>query len=339
MSYFSAFGPTIEGSVKPDISAPGGNILSTWPVGGGSYGLISGTSMATPFMASCYALVGSRGPLLGVAEIQALLQSTAMPLSVTNSDIIASTAYQGAGMMNAFNEVQPGTKITPTKLSLRDAALSQQNITIENTSQLSRLTPSRTTKLFEFNDEPNYGNTEVSESTLTLQPGESREADIKITPPKDGMLHIRQPLYSRSVETSADDTSYWVPYVEFPHDCHEAVPIGTNTSACVWGLELPRVKPFNKGESRLNIETCQWNYQEAPAIGCFVSVPPVFQRLEVVLADTTFELTLYGFNLSVRIDYKHPVNMTLFPGFLGVPTYGAIPQSGMSEYGPLPASG
>ncbi|RYP66699.1 hypothetical protein DL769_005974 [Monosporascus sp. CRB-8-3] len=51
-----------------------------------------------------------------------------------------------------------------------------------------------------------------------------------------------------------------------------------------------------------------------------------------------FEPTLYGSDSSVPIDYKHPVNMTLFPGFLGVPTYEDILQSGMPEYAPLPVS-
>jgi hypothetical protein len=30
VSYFSTFGPTVEMSMKPQLAAPGGNILSTW---------------------------------------------------------------------------------------------------------------------------------------------------------------------------------------------------------------------------------------------------------------------------------------------------------------------
>ena len=49
--------------------APGGKILSTWPLGPyGGYAIISGTSMATPFVAACYALVRSQNLGLSVQQ-------------------------------------------------------------------------------------------------------------------------------------------------------------------------------------------------------------------------------------------------------------------------------
>lgn len=45
MSYFSSWGLTNRLDIKPDISAPGGNILSTYPVEKGDYAVLSGTSM------------------------------------------------------------------------------------------------------------------------------------------------------------------------------------------------------------------------------------------------------------------------------------------------------
>lgn len=50
MSTFTSWGPSYEGWIKPQISAPGGNILSTLPLAQGGYGVESGTSMATPFI-------------------------------------------------------------------------------------------------------------------------------------------------------------------------------------------------------------------------------------------------------------------------------------------------
>lgn len=51
MSNFSSWGPTSDTlAIKPQISAPGGSILSTWPLEGTGYAVLSGTSMATPYI-------------------------------------------------------------------------------------------------------------------------------------------------------------------------------------------------------------------------------------------------------------------------------------------------
>ena len=82
---FSSRGPSsLTSETKPDISAPGSAIRSTWPDGG--YASMSGTSMASPHTAGCAALVMEADPTLEVSQVEDLLTSTAADLGATGPD-------------------------------------------------------------------------------------------------------------------------------------------------------------------------------------------------------------------------------------------------------------
>ena len=79
---FSSRGPAIWDGVrylKPQVSAPGAQIYSSWPrqLGEGDYNTISGTSMATPHLTGVVALLLSAQPDLSVEATRELLESTA----------------------------------------------------------------------------------------------------------------------------------------------------------------------------------------------------------------------------------------------------------------------
>lgn len=76
---FSSRGPSqYDGSVKPNISAPGVNVRSSLP--NNRYGLMSGTSMAGPHVVGLVALLLEANPYLSVNEIETIIQDTAVPL-------------------------------------------------------------------------------------------------------------------------------------------------------------------------------------------------------------------------------------------------------------------
>lgn len=49
-----------------------------------------------------------------------ILQSTAKIINIYNSSLIATTAQQGAGLVNAYRALTSNTLITPSQLSLND---------------------------------------------------------------------------------------------------------------------------------------------------------------------------------------------------------------------------
>ena len=114
MSDFSSVGVPETLDLKPEITAPGGNIYSTRD--GGSYGNMSGTSMSAPSIAGQTALLEQYIKENGLADqeglsirtlAQALMMSTATPLNTDNdsSEPEYSPRAQGAGLANVHDAV------------------------------------------------------------------------------------------------------------------------------------------------------------------------------------------------------------------------------------------
>jgi len=109
---FSSRGPAtfFGGIVKPDVSAPGVNVRSSVPFN--SYGLMSGTSMATPHVSGVVALVWSALPgLIGdiPATIDLLDASADTRSSSACGPVGPPNNVYGWGIVNALAAVQLGS--------------------------------------------------------------------------------------------------------------------------------------------------------------------------------------------------------------------------------------
>ncbi|KAM0943702.1 putative cucumisin [Dioscorea sansibarensis] len=115
---FSSRGPSAitPDILKPDISAPGVNIIAAWSPKGKltdesdkrsvNYNVISGTSMACPHVAGVAAYIKSFHPSWSSAAILSALVTTATPMN--RSYHPDAELDHGAGQLNPVNATKPG---------------------------------------------------------------------------------------------------------------------------------------------------------------------------------------------------------------------------------------
>ncbi|KAE8732876.1 Cucumisin [Hibiscus syriacus] len=116
---FSSRGPNpiTADILKPDLTAPGVDILAAWSEAASisdaegdtqtaKFNIISGTSMSCPHASGAAAYVKSFHPTWSPAAIRSALMTTAMPMTSKNN-VDAEFAY-GAGHINPLQAIDPG---------------------------------------------------------------------------------------------------------------------------------------------------------------------------------------------------------------------------------------
>ena len=102
--------------LKPDLAAPGTNILSAYNTESG-YGAISGTSMASPHVAGAAALLRQLRPELDAYQIKSVLMTSSNPnVRMQNAVDRATPFAMGAGRLDI--EAALGTAIAFDTASL-----------------------------------------------------------------------------------------------------------------------------------------------------------------------------------------------------------------------------
>jgi subtilisin family serine protease len=118
---FTSSGLTPFGkALKPDVTAPGAQILSsTLPeFAGDQYAVLDGTSFSAPHVAGVAALLTQRHPSWTPAQMKSALMSTAGPAFADSSlTQEASVLVQGAGLVNVASADRPLVFSEPQSLS------------------------------------------------------------------------------------------------------------------------------------------------------------------------------------------------------------------------------
>ena len=125
MAEYSSWGVTADLRLKPEITTPGSDILSS--VNGNSYRTMSGTSMASPYYAGAVAdlfeYLGDSNPSLSGKQraetATNILMSTAVPFRGVGKSTYYSPRRQGAGFLSLENALSTKAYLTAADGSSR----------------------------------------------------------------------------------------------------------------------------------------------------------------------------------------------------------------------------
>ncbi|GKT50493.1 subtilisin NAT [Colletotrichum spaethianum] len=149
-SYFTSWGGLYDLSVKPDTAAPGTDVFSTWPGGDDNqFVLLSGTSMATPYVAGVAALYISQHGGRGVhgkdfakdLAMRIISSGASLPWLLygggADSAFRAPSQQVGGGLVDAKKVVKYATSLELRRFGLNDTLhfRADQGVAVRNTGK------------------------------------------------------------------------------------------------------------------------------------------------------------------------------------------------------------
>ncbi|MGH9822341.1 MAG: S8 family serine peptidase [Blastocatellia bacterium] len=192
---FSSLGPTVQGTLKPDLTAPGEDIYSgaikicndqgvSDPSG---FASASGTSQAAAHVAGGAALIKQLHPAWTVAQIKsALVNSTAVNVTSSQGGSgIAVVLSAGAGRIDLSAASSVGVTLAPANVSFGINKLKKliNGQLVTQTLNITSVSPVTTTFNISVSPSPQNGLTIVpSVRSVVLAPGQTAQVQITISP-------------------------------------------------------------------------------------------------------------------------------------------------------------
>ncbi|EUC44067.1 hypothetical protein COCMIDRAFT_6555 [Bipolaris oryzae ATCC 44560] len=260
LSSYTSWGPSFEGELRPSFGAPGGNILSTWPVALGSYAVLSGTSMSCPLAAAIYALLLNVRKTFDPIELQNLLASTAKPVQSRGRSLIAPPAQQGAGLVQAYDAAYATTVLSRPGLAFNDTIrLTSKTFTISNTGDKNvtyelDVVNAATAYTFSGSIRPaippeldsSFAKVDLSNYNVTIPAGGKTTIVVKATPPSVDISRL--PVYGGYIRVNGTNGERLsIPYQGIAGDLN-AVTIMNGTYLSNSKSD-PDYRPFNNTNS------------------------------------------------------------------------------------------
>ncbi|MBK8611660.1 MAG: S8 family serine peptidase [Chitinophagaceae bacterium] len=257
LSGSSSCGPVQDGRVKPEISAFGTSVFSTYP--NNAYATISGTSMATPGIAGSVTLLVQR---------YKQLNANALPPSTLIKNTILNTAHDlgnpgpdyryGYGRINALEAV----KILETNRYVLST------ITTGNTNNMNITVPAGAARLrvmLTWNDPAGAANANpalVNNLDLSVINGATTTLPWTLDPNNPGTNAVRGVDVVSNIEQVTIDNPAAGTYTLRVNGL--AVPIGPSQDyALTWSVDMPYIEVlYPNGNEKFNPssnETITWN--------------------------------------------------------------------------------
>ncbi|MBT2680296.1 S8 family serine peptidase [Bacillus sp. ISL-35] len=180
MADFSSRGPvTLTWMIKPDVSAPGVNIVSTYP--GNGYAALQGTSMASPHVAGAAALLLEKHPQWSTEDVKAALMNTADDVIDPATGKVYAHNTQGAGSIRVVDALNTKTLIAPGSHSFGKFVKDSGKQVERNSFEIKNLSGKSKTYSFdvEFAGNPD-GIKVMTSKNLKVNAGKSQQVNFNV---------------------------------------------------------------------------------------------------------------------------------------------------------------
>ncbi|YCA13527.1 S8 family serine peptidase [Bacillus sp. AK128] len=180
MADFSSRGPvTLTWMIKPDVSAPGVNIVSTFP--GNGYAALQGTSMSAPHVAGAAALVLQKNPNWGTEDVKAALMNTAADVIDPATGEAYAHNSQGAGSIRIVDALNTKTLVAPGSHSFGKFVKDSGKQVEKQSFEIKNLSNERKNYSFDVEFAGNPKGIKVMTSKNTkVNPGKSQKVNFNV---------------------------------------------------------------------------------------------------------------------------------------------------------------